>query len=461
MFDADPWSAACSKRVLTPQADDIGPDQTILFANAALETSFGYAPGELIGQPVALLNAWSAEETARFNANVMRVATREAWSGEYQNRRKDGSLFTSESRIRGLDLGGQLHYVSVQQDITERKRAESALKQAERRQRAILDNIPDPAWLKDAEGRYLACNQAIARFYGLPVESFLGKTLLDCVPTEGARSAREDKEVMTTRRSVVAELPITDAQGRMRWLESIKSPLFNERDEVIGTVGIARDVTERHRLERQILEISDLEQARIGQDMHDGLCQQLVSLAFDANLLESELSAHRRPEAKKARRIAEFLDQAITETRQLSRGLFVVRLETEGLPLALKELARANSARSQIHCRFESQGSAAVKNIAIATHLYRIAQEAVTNAIKHSRAGDVSIRLKVRESQIELKVEDDGAGLSPSKKKKAAGLGLHIMAYRARAIGGTLDIGPGRRGGTIVSCCVPLPKTKE
>jgi signal transduction histidine kinase len=227
----------------------------------------------------------------------------------------------------------------------------------------------------------------------------------------------------------------------MRWLESIKSPLFNERDEVIGTVGIARDVTERHRLERQILEISDLEQARIGQDMHDGLCQQLVSLAFDANLLESELSAHRRPEAKKARRIAEFLDQAITETRQLSRGLFVVRLETEGLPLALKELARANSARSQIHCRFESQGSAAVKNIAIATHLYRIAQEAVTNAIKHSRAGDVSIRLKVRESQIELKVEDDGAGLSPSKKKKAAGLG--------------------RRGGTIVSCCVPLPKTKE
>jgi PAS domain S-box-containing protein len=440
----------------------VGPDQTILFANTALETSFGYAPGELIGQPLALLNDWSAEETARFNADVMRAVKRgEPWFGEYQNRRKDGTHFTSESRIRVLDLGGRPHFVSVQQDITERKRVEGALKQAERLQRAILDNIPDPAWLKDAEGRYLACNQAIAQFYGLPAESFLGKTLLDCVPTEGARSAREDKEVMTTRRSVVAELPLTDAQGRMRWLESIKSPLFNERDEVIGTVGIARDVTERHRLERQILEISDLEQARIGQDMHDGLCQQLVSLAFDANLLQSELSAHRRPEAKKARRIAEFLDQAITETRQLSRGLFVVRLEKEGLPLALEELARANSARFKIHCRFQSQGPAAVKNIAVATHLYRIAQEGVTNAIKHSRAGNVSIRLKAGDSQIELKVEDDEAGLSPAKQKKAAGLGLHIMGYRARAIGGTLDIGPGRQGGTIVSCCVPLPKTKE
>ena len=292
-------------------------------------------------------------------------------------------------------------------------------------------------------------------------ESFLGKTLLDCVPTEGARSAREDEEVMTTRRSVVAELPLTDAQGRMRWLESIKSPLFNERDQVIGTVGIARDVTERHRLERQILEISDREQARIGQDIHDGLCQQLVSVAFDANLLQSELSVQRRPETNKARRIAEYLDLAITETRQLSRGLFPVRLKTEGLPLALEELAKATNARGKVNCRFQTEGPAAVKNIAIATHLYRIAQEAVANAAKHSRAAKVSIFLKAGASQIELTIEDDGAGFSLAKRKKAAGLGLHIMRYRARAIGGTLDIGPGRRGGTIVSCCVPFPKTRE
>ncbi len=438
------------------------PEQTILFANHALETMFGYQPGELIGQKVTLLNAGTPEETARFNAEVIRAADRgDAWSGEYQNRRKDGTLFTSEARVRALDLGGKLHYVSVQQDITERKRAEVALRQAERLQRAILDNIPDPAWLKDSEGRFLACNQAIATFYGRPIEALLGKTVLDCNPSEGPRTANEDQEVMTTRRSVVVEAPLTDAHGRVRWLESIKSPLFNERDEVIGTVGIARDVTERHRLERQILEISDLEQARIGQDIHDGLCQQLVSLAFDANSLRTELSGQRRPAAKKAQRIADCLDQAITETRHLSRGLFPVRLETEGLPSALEELVKAARARFQIECQFHSQGAVAVKNAVVATHLYRIAQEALTNAVRHSQAHQVSICLKAGARQLELTVEDDGTGFSAAKRKKATGMGLHIMAYRARAIAGTLHLGPGPQGGTVVSCCIPAAAVGE
>jgi len=440
----------------------VGSDQTILFANRALETTFGYKPGELIGQQAAVLNAWTPEETARFNAEVIRATDQGgAWSGEYQNRRKDGTLFTSEARVRALDLGGKLHYVSVQQDITERKRAEGALKQAERLQRAILDNIPDPAWLKDSEGRFLACNQAIATFYGRPVKALLGKTVLDCSPAEGPRTASEDQEVMTTRRSVVVEAPLTDAQGRVRWLESIKSPLFNERDEVIGTVGIARDVTERHRLEHQILEISDREQARIGQDIHDGLCQQLVSLAFDANSLQTQLCAQRLPESKKAQRIADCLDQAITETRQLSRGLFPVRLESEGLPSALEELAKAACVRFQIECSFNSQGAAVVENVVVATHLYRIAQEALTNAVRHSRAHKVSICLKAASHQLELSIEDDGKGFSAAKRKKATGMGLHIMAYRARTIAGTLHLGPGPQGGTLVSCCIPAAAVGE
>jgi two-component system CheB/CheR fusion protein len=236
------------------------------------------------------------------------------------------------------------------------------------------------------------------------------------------------------------------------------SPTRDKDGNLAGYIGVATDITEHHRLERQILEISDREQARIGQDIHDGLCQQLVSLAFDANALQRELTAENRPEAKTALRIAEFLDQAITESRQLSRGLFPVRLGKVGLSPALQELASTISARFQIQCRFNSKGPVAVKNAAIATHLYRIAQEAVANAVKHSRARTVCIRLRARTGQIELRVEDDGAGLSPAKRKKATGLGLHIMDYRARAVGGTLHVGPGRRGGTIVSCCVPRPK---
>jgi signal transduction histidine kinase len=110
------------------------------------------------------------------------------------------------------------------------------------------------------------------------------------------------------------------------------SPTRDKDGKSTGYIGVATNISERHRLERQLLEISDREHARIGQDLHDGLCQHLVSLAFDANDLRRRLAAQGRPEAKTARRIAVYLDQAITETRQLSRGLFPVRLAREGLP---------------------------------------------------------------------------------------------------------------------------------
>ncbi|HVM47731.1 MAG TPA: PAS domain S-box protein, partial [Candidatus Acidoferrum sp.] len=529
----------------------IGPDGRILFANPALEAMFGYKRGELLGQKVAVLNCWSETETRQFNNAVKRTLASEgaSWHGQYANRRKDGTRFYSEARVSQVDLGGRMHWVSVQQDITERRSAEETQRRAERLQKALLDNIPDPAWLKDAQGRFLACNEALARFYGLGREQIIGKTVFDCIPGTAARMTHEDKTVMQTRRPWAGEAAVLDAQGRLRWMESIKAPLCNEQDEVIGTVGIARDITEhkqaesllrsqrelgvslsltsdltsalrsllkatmrlgefdtggvylrdersggmdllahegmsaafletaahwapgspqmrlvergksvfgpyrrfpfrhdkvrlrqgfhvsalvplchdgraigalglashvrdeiprqtqlviealaaqaagaiariraeasRHRLERQLLEVTDREQARIGQDIHDGLCQRLVSLAFDANSLAASLLKPRSQEARTARRIAAMADEAITESRQLARGLFPVRLASEGLISALEELARTTRERWKVRCHFQSKGRARIPSDTVATHLYRIAQEAVTNAIKH------------------------------------------------------------------------------
>ena len=224
-----------------------------------------------------------------------------------------------------------------------------------------------------------------------------------------------------------------------------------------GYTGVAVNVTGQRRLERQILEISDREQARLGQEIHDGLCQQLVSLAFDANALERELVARDLPEAKTAARIAQFLDQTITEARQLARGLFPIRLEAQGLCSALEELARATHARFGIDCRFQSSGPAAAADKTTATHLYRIAQEAVTNAIKHGQAQAITLSLEDRAGELQLQVEDNGRGMGQAQLKDCRGMGLHIMDYRARSIGGTFSFGPGRRGGTAVCCCVPGP----
>jgi len=428
----------------------LSQDQTILFANSALESMFGYAPGELIGQKVAVLNAWSPDETARFNEAVIRVAQRTGtWCGEYHNRRKDGTIFTSESRVSTLDLGGHVHYVSVQQDITERKRAEEALRESEARIRAVITGAPVLLFAVDRDG--------IIRFEG-------GQALKALGALPGANVGRPVKEVYAhipaildnARHALQGETFDSVVEAGPVVLDCSYSPTRDQNGNLTGYIGVATNITERQRLERQLLEISDREQARIGQDIHDGLCQHLVSLAFDANALRRDLSSQRRPQAKAARRIAALLDRAITESRQLSRGLFPVRLETEGLPSALEELAGTTRDRFKVQCRFASKGPPAVQNSAMATHLYRIAQEAVSNAIKHSGARRISIRLIGRTTALELSVEDDGVGLSNLSRKQATGMGLHIMEYRARTIGGTLGIGPGRRGGTLISCCIPI-----
>ena len=244
--------------------------------------------------------------------------------------------------------------------------------------------------------------------------------------------------------------------GALRWIRTVPSRFATIPAVRIRIVGIAEDATDRHRLEREILEISDREQARIGQDLHDGLCQQLVSLGFDNDSLEQQLAAQARPEVAAAQKMGKVLDDAIAEARALSRGLFPVQLEADGLSLALRQLAAGVCARARVHCRVDCPEPVLVRDNTVATHLYRIAQEAVNNAVKHSRAGSILIELKTSQNRIELKVSDNGIGI-PVSRHPTGGMGLHIMNYRAQAIGGTLNIERAARHGTVVSCSAPQP----
>jgi signal transduction histidine kinase len=215
---------------------------------------------------------------------------------------------------------------------------------------------------------------------------------------------------------------------------------------------IARIRTEES-LQSQILEISDREQARIGQDIHDGLCQQIVGAAFAANSLEQSLAAQGRPESANAGRMCLLLDEAITESRRVTRGLYPVRLRTEGLAPALEELATTTGARFNVACSFQAGPEGMHCETTIATHLYRIAQEAVNNAIKHSGASTIGIHLNYAEGVLQLEVRDNGKGI-PDLRERNSGMGLHIMDYRARSIGAELSI-RGSAKGTSVLCRLP------
>jgi PAS domain S-box-containing protein len=219
-----------------------------------------------------------------------------------------------------------------------------------------------------------------------------------------------------------------------------------------GVVAVAVDITEQFRLERQILEISDREQARIGQDVHDGLCQQLVGAAFIANSLQQTLGSQQSPEHGRSQRICALLDDAMTESRRVARGLYPVRLASEGIGPALQELARVTSERFQVACVCEAVAIPSCEPTA-AIHLYRITQEAVNNAVKHSGARRIVLSLKTSDQQICLEVKDNGKGFTPNSNHRT-GMGLCSMEYRSRSLGANLQIDSGK-GGTTIRCEIP------
>jgi PAS domain S-box-containing protein len=248
------------------------------------------------------------------------------------------------------------------------------------------------------------------------------------------------------------------AQGE-RWGEWRLGPVEDKQGRNTHWLIIFRDITERRRLEREILEISDQERRRIGQDLHDGLCQHLAGIELMSQVLHQKLAARSKADANRASEIARHVREAISQTRSLARGLAPVTLESEGLASAIQELAANTEKIFGITCLVKCQGAQVVPP-ATATHLYRIAQEAVSNAIRHGKPTKVRIDLNLALDQITLRVRDNGSGL-PKVVIRAEGMGLRIMRYRAGMIGGLLSVESAPDGGALVSCVVPtLPSSK-
>ena len=206
------------------------------------------------------------------------------------------------------------------------------------------------------------------------------------------------------------------------------------------------------KLEREIIGISDAEQRRIGQDLHDGLCQYLAALSCSAALLRDDLAElNLTKETSAAADLAELLEDAVVQTRDLAHGLVPAHLSQVGLILGLESLAQSVGRLQEVECTFEFRGKARKYDDHTARHLYRIAQEAINNAIRHGRARKISINLETTQLVTRLRVEDDGIGI-PGNKIDGNGMGINIMKYRARQTGGELQIESPPSGGTVISC---------
>jgi signal transduction histidine kinase len=220
------------------------------------------------------------------------------------------------------------------------------------------------------------------------------------------------------------------------------------------TQALRREMTERQRLEEEILQISEREQRRIGHDLHDNLCQHLTATALAGQVLEERLAAKSQPEAADAAKVVQLVEEGITLGRNLARGLYPVEMDAEGLMAAFQELASNISKGTKIRCVFECDQPVLIQDDAVAGHLYRIAQEAVHNALRHARPKRIGISLSELNGHVALRIEDDGVGL-PEAGLQGQGLGIRIMARRAAMVGGSFVIEPAPTGGTIVACSLP------
>ncbi|HZA38143.1 MAG TPA: ATP-binding protein [Candidatus Baltobacteraceae bacterium] len=246
-------------------------------------------------------------------------------------------------------------------------------------------------------------------------------------------------------------------RGRIDSLQKSKELLekvVRERTRALhlSNAELKNEIERRKGLEEEILAISDREQQRLGQELHDGLCQHLTAVAFMARSVALRLKNHRVIEVGDIEKIAELVNNAAADMRNLSRALHRIDVDAAGLVAALQDLVDRKIWK--VPCRLEVKPSFHTEDDAAAAQLYRIAREAVINANKHAQAREIVIKLEQSPKGMVLRVTDDGVGFSDEPKLKP-GLGYHIMKYRAQLIGGRLEIGSPRRGGTCVSCYLP------
>jgi signal transduction histidine kinase len=209
-------------------------------------------------------------------------------------------------------------------------------------------------------------------------------------------------------------------------------------------------------LEREIVNISEREQERIGRDLHDGLCQFLAAIGFAATTLKKSLLREEHPGAEAASEITGLLSDSIVYARNLARGLSPVDRTEGGLETALEELSSTTSRLFGVRCRYQFYGENALLDNMRSIHLFRIAQEAVSNALKHGNAKEIVITLDCTDNHIALCVVDDGIGFDTASFHHS-GIGLNIMRYRARTLGGVLDVTSNAPRGTTVTCHVNCP----
>lgn len=341
-------------------------------------------------------------------------------------------------------------------DVTERLRSTEALRESRDRIQAIMTSAAEAIVTIGEDGPIESFNPAAERMFGYTADEVVGRNVSLLMPSP----YREEHNHYLTRYLRTGRARIIgigrEVLGRRK--DGTTFPMHLSVSEILDGVqriftGIIHDLTTRKKLEAEILQISTEEQRRIGHDLHDGVGQEVTGLGYLAQSLAEALAQDAPPQAALARKIVDGLRRTNEQLRAVSRGLVPVDVEAGGLAVGLANMAERTCRLTEVECSCSSQEPIPQLDHQRATHLYRIAQEAVNNALKHGRPRHIRIGLEVKDKQLVLEIIDDGVGIADNQKQ-GEGMGLRIMGHRASLIGAMLSVGPGERGGTSVRCAL-------
>ncbi|MBN1698294.1 MAG: substrate-binding domain-containing protein [Spirochaetales bacterium] len=354
-------------------------------------------------------------------------------------------------RTRDLTISNR----QLEEEIQLRKKVEESLKESEKNLRAITEATPIPlVIIRMNDGHILYANKPFCKTFGIKSEYDKEISLQDFLYDREFMKELHHKLRKENHLSNV-EIPVHNTDGHDFWvISSFQKMIFKgERCILAGFY----DLTERRKLEREVLEVIGNERRRIGQDLHDDICQDMVGIGAIASVIENQLIKVDPQKAEKASYLRQLIKNTIIKTKSLAKGLYPAELEYSGLIEMLKELASSVQVQFKISCHIIFDIKVEIEDNLLNLHLYRIVQESVTNAVQHGKPSHIEITINSMYDKVELVVTDNGIGI-PKKYESSGGMGIRSMRYRANVVGGKLNIKKNRGGGTTVTCIIPRKK---